>query len=91
VWFAWLGVHLWALAQPSLRLSVFVQWLWMLLTGQRGSRLIVNQGSTVDAKQGAWANRNLTSSFVERSLRIAAKRWNTEWSSTIAPCPARKP
>ena len=53
VWFAWLGVHLWALAQPSLRLSVFVQWLWMLLTGQRGSRLIVNQGSTVDAKQGA--------------------------------------
>jgi NADH dehydrogenase FAD-containing subunit len=42
VWLAWLAVHLWALAQPSLRFSVFAQWLWTLVTGQRGSRLIVN-------------------------------------------------
>jgi NADH dehydrogenase FAD-containing subunit len=42
VWLVWLAVHLWALAQPSLRFSVFVQWLWTLVTGQRGSRLIVN-------------------------------------------------
>ena len=42
IWLLWLGVHLWALAQPSLRLSVFVQWIWTLVTGQRGSRLIVN-------------------------------------------------
>jgi NADH dehydrogenase len=41
-WLAWLAVHLWALAQPSLRFSVFMQWLWTLVTGQRGSRLIVN-------------------------------------------------
>jgi NADH dehydrogenase FAD-containing subunit len=43
-WVAWSVVHLWALAQPSLRISVFVQWLWTLVTGQRGSRLIVNHG-----------------------------------------------
>src|SRR5467141_1834198 len=53
VWLAWLGVHLWALAQPSLRLSVFVQWMWTLVTGQRGSRLIVNYGAAVEAKKGA--------------------------------------
>jgi NADH dehydrogenase len=45
VWLAWLAVHLWALAQPSLRFSVFMQWLWTLVTGQRGSRLIVNYAS----------------------------------------------
>ena len=47
-WLAWLGVHLWALAQPSLRLSVFVQWIWTLVTGQRGSRLIVNYERSED-------------------------------------------
>jgi hypothetical protein len=26
----------------NLRVSVFVQWIWTFLTGQRGSRLIVN-------------------------------------------------
>lgn len=41
-WLAWGVVHLWALAQPSLRITVVVQWLWTLFTGQRGSRLIVN-------------------------------------------------
>jgi len=41
-WLAWAGVHLQFLAQSSLRLSVFVQWVWTYLTGQRGSRLIVN-------------------------------------------------
>src|SRR5712664_2161482 len=50
VWLVWLAVHLWALAQPSLRLSVFVQWLWTLVTGQRGSRLIVNHSAAVEAK-----------------------------------------
>jgi len=40
-WFAWMGVHISFLAQPGLRLSVFLQWVWMFLTRQRGSRLIV--------------------------------------------------
>jgi NADH dehydrogenase len=41
-WLAWAGVHLLFLAQSSNRVSVFVQWVWTYLTGQRGSRLIVN-------------------------------------------------
>ena len=41
-WMAWAAVHLEFLGQSSLRVSVFVQWVWMYLTGQRGSRLIVN-------------------------------------------------
>jgi NADH dehydrogenase len=41
-WLAWAAVHLQFLAQSSLRVSVFVQWVWTYITGQRGSRLIVN-------------------------------------------------
>lgn len=41
-WFAWAAVHLQFLTQSSLRLSVFLQWVWTFLTGQRGVRLIVN-------------------------------------------------
>jgi NADH dehydrogenase FAD-containing subunit len=41
-WLAWAAVHLEFLATSSLRLSVFLQWIWTYLTGQRGSRLIVN-------------------------------------------------
>ncbi|MCW3100984.1 MAG: pyridine nucleotide-disulfide oxidoreductase [Chthonomonadaceae bacterium] len=40
-WLGWAGIHIQFLAQPSLSLSVFLQWLWLFLTGQRGSRLIV--------------------------------------------------
>jgi NADH dehydrogenase FAD-containing subunit len=41
-WLAWAAVHLEFLAQSSLRVSVFVQWVWTYVTGQRGSALIVN-------------------------------------------------
>jgi NADH dehydrogenase FAD-containing subunit len=41
-WVAWATVHLQFLGQSSLRVSVLVQWAWTYLTGQRGSRLIVN-------------------------------------------------
>jgi NADH dehydrogenase len=41
-WFAWAQVHLHFLAQSSLRVMVFVQWVWTYLTGQRGSQLIVH-------------------------------------------------
>jgi NADH dehydrogenase FAD-containing subunit len=41
-WLAWAAVHLEFLATSSLRVAVFVQWAWTYLTGQRGSRLIVN-------------------------------------------------
>ena len=41
-WLAWVAVHLQFLATSSLRLTVFLQWVWTYVTGQRGSRLIVN-------------------------------------------------
>jgi NADH dehydrogenase FAD-containing subunit len=44
-WLAWVAIHLWFLAQPGLRLSVLVQWIWTYVTWQRGSQLIVNYGA----------------------------------------------
>jgi len=41
-WLSWAFVHLQFLATSSLRLTVFLQWVWTYVTGQRGSRLIVN-------------------------------------------------
>jgi NADH dehydrogenase FAD-containing subunit len=41
-WFAWAFIHITFLAQVGLRISVFLQWAWLFLTGERGSRLIVN-------------------------------------------------
>jgi NADH dehydrogenase len=40
-WLVWAAIHLQFLGQSSLRVSVFVQWVWTYCTGQRGSRLIV--------------------------------------------------
>jgi NADH dehydrogenase FAD-containing subunit len=62
-WLAWAGIHLQFLAQPSLRLSVFVQWGWTFLTGQRGSRLIVNHyGPERTKREPIEASAQLTSS-----------------------------
>jgi NADH dehydrogenase FAD-containing subunit len=41
-WLVWALVHLQFLALSRVRLSVFAQWVWTFMTGQRGSRLIVN-------------------------------------------------
>ena len=41
-WFAWAFIHITFLAQLGLRISVFLQWAWLFLTGERGSRLIVD-------------------------------------------------
>ncbi|MGC1416005.1 MAG: hypothetical protein WA817_12020, partial [Candidatus Acidiferrum sp.] len=49
-WLAWAAVHLQFLATSSLRLTVFLQWVWTYLTGQRGSRLIVNNYSQAPGK-----------------------------------------
>src|SRR6202140_3795007 len=55
-WLAWLAVHLQSLTTSSLRFSVFLQWVWTYLTGQRGSQLIVkHHGSELEktvAEQG---------------------------------------
>jgi uncharacterized membrane protein YjjP (DUF1212 family) len=52
-WMAWAAVHLQFLAQSNLRVSVFVQWVWTYVTGQRGSRLIVNHYGAERAKSVA--------------------------------------
>src|SRR5580658_852849 len=41
-WLAWAGIHLQFLATSSLRLTVFLQWIWSFLTGQTGVRIIVD-------------------------------------------------
>jgi NADH dehydrogenase FAD-containing subunit len=41
-WLTWAAVHLQFLATSSLRLTVFLQWVWTYVTGQRGDRLIVS-------------------------------------------------
>jgi NADH:ubiquinone reductase (H+-translocating) len=48
-WLTWAAVHLQFLATSSLRLTVFLQWAWMYVTGQRGDRLIVNHHSAQPA------------------------------------------
>lgn len=48
-WLVWAAVHLEFLATSSLRVSVFLQWVWTYLTGQRGSPLIVNHHATPPA------------------------------------------
>ena len=52
-WFIWAFVHLEFLATPGLRLSVFLQWAWTFLTGQRGARLIVNYHSSEPLRTAA--------------------------------------
>jgi NADH dehydrogenase FAD-containing subunit len=49
-WLTWAMVHLQFLATSSLRLTVFLQWVWTYFTGQRGSRLIVNHHGPQPAK-----------------------------------------
>ena len=59
-WLIWAFIHLQFLATGGLRLSVFLQWAWMFLTGQRGSRIIVRDhastplgAAATDAVRGA--------------------------------------
>jgi NADH dehydrogenase len=49
-WLAWAAVHLQFLAESNLRVSVFLQWVWTYLTGQRGDLLIVNHYADDRAK-----------------------------------------
>ena len=61
-WLAWAAVHLEFVGQTSLRVSVLVQWVWTYLTGQRGSRLIVNHhASTNDVAHSVGGMRRSSS------------------------------
>lgn len=48
-WLIWAAVHLQFLGQSSLRISVFLQWMWTYFTGQRGARLILNHPNEANA------------------------------------------
>jgi NADH dehydrogenase len=49
-WLAWAFIHVQFLAMFSMRVSVFLQWIWTYLTGSRGSRLIVDHCASSSAK-----------------------------------------
>jgi NADH:ubiquinone reductase (H+-translocating) len=49
-WLTWAAVHLQFLATSSLRLGVFLQWVWTYVTGQRGDRLIVSHHGAENGK-----------------------------------------
>jgi NADH:quinone reductase (non-electrogenic) len=75
-WLAWAAVHLEFLAQSNLRVSVFLQWVWTFLTGQRGSRLIVNyhgseRGSAMtDAPHGVMVSSKSVAKAIGESDRV---------------------
>jgi NADH dehydrogenase len=49
-WLTWAAVHLQFLATSSLRLTVFLQWIWTYVTGQRGDRLIVHHHASAESQ-----------------------------------------
>ncbi len=57
-WCAWALIHMYYLADRSMRISVFVQWAWTWLTGSRGSRLIIDyvEPSPTNLEDGAHQN-----------------------------------
>ena len=40
-WLVWAVIHIQFLAEPSLRFSVFLQWIWTYISGKRAERLII--------------------------------------------------
>jgi NADH dehydrogenase FAD-containing subunit len=83
-WMAWAAIHLQFLAQSSLRVSVFLQWVWLYVTGQRGSRLIVkhHEREHLNATTGAPPNTAIANYGLnlgnnvpgEDSMQIATSR-----------------
>jgi NADH:ubiquinone reductase (H+-translocating) len=71
-WLAWAFIHIMFLAQLSLKISVFLQWGWLFLTGQRGSRLIVNYQQSEPAQTtpppAATPNRGAQPARLETTL-----------------------
>jgi len=63
-WFAWAFVHITFLAGLGLRISVLLQWAWLFLTGERGSRLIVEQTARPITAAAATASQPVVDSTV---------------------------
>ena len=71
-WLGWAFIHITFLSQLSLRISVVLQWGWLFLTGQRGSRLIVNYQQSEPAQTtpppAATPNRGAQPARLETTL-----------------------
>jgi hypothetical protein len=70
-WLAWAVVHLQFLGQSSLRISVFLQWVWTILTGHMSSRLIVNHHASAQQRRAA-VRRLRNANPRARGSRLAA-------------------
>jgi NADH:ubiquinone reductase (H+-translocating) len=77
-WLVWAAVHLQFLAQHNLRVRVFGQWVWTGVTGQRGSRLILNSRASAgenpppsESHSHETANRSLAA--IEPALNGGAR------------------
>ena len=68
-WMAWAAIHLEFLAQSSLRLSVFVQWVWTYMTDQRGSRIIIKYHPTPVTPAAETATKPVTEAPVTVSTQ----------------------
>jgi NADH dehydrogenase FAD-containing subunit len=68
-WLAWAAVHLQFVGQSNLRVSVLLQWIWTYATGQRGSRLIVNEHAPTD--NAASGVREITPPTMPRVSNVA--------------------
>ncbi len=71
-WLGWAFIHIMFLSQLSLKISVFLQWAWLFLTGQRGSQLIVNYHGSEPAQTmplpAATPNRGAQPARLETTL-----------------------
>jgi NADH dehydrogenase FAD-containing subunit len=71
-WLASAFIHITFLSQLSLKISVFLQWGWLFLTGHRGSRLIVNYQQSEPAQTtpppAATPNRGAQPARLETTL-----------------------
>jgi NADH dehydrogenase FAD-containing subunit len=84
-WLVWAAIHLEFLAQRSLRVSVGVQWIWLFLTGQRGSRLIVKHHATGHCESAPGGNGRARL-LPSRSSRANA---GSAGASPASPSPSR--
>jgi NADH dehydrogenase len=44
-WLVWAVIHIQFLAEPNLRFSVILQWIWTYISGKRAERLIIRQSN----------------------------------------------
>src|SRR5262249_13833312 len=70
-WLAWAAVHIAFLAKRSLKISVALQWMWTFVTGQRGSRLIVNHYGSDEIANQTRSRQSISDSDAPRQPEFA--------------------